>query len=237
MADIDFVFDDTTSVVSDFDPKAGYEYFISNYTSELNLGSLNTFFKNVAKAKAQLRMKSKRQVTMKFGDLEVVIHNNNYPGYQNNELSTADLTLHRLSAYLIKYAADEVKEAMRANNRAQAAVWKGLILPLSLSHGVTWEHGYVLYMSFTPGAEMFMDTFMFYPVAIGIYRAKQDPEQAQYLKKALRQRYAGQKAEVWMVKHQKDVQAAVEEVAKLPWTKSSMSEAARQFLAKFGIKI
>nr|APC23086.1 nucleocapsid [Gan Gan virus] len=236
MADNDFIFDDDSTTVSTFDPNAGYKYFMSG-TVELNLPSVNAFFKNAAKVKQQMRLKSKKKITMQFKDMIVEITNNNYPGYQNNQLANNDLTVHRLSGYLAKYVIEEYSEAQQAGNRKQADIWKGVINPIALSHGVTWEHGHLIYMSFAPGAEMFMDTFSFYPLAIGIFRAKQDPEQAQYLKKALRQRYNGQKAEVWMQKNQKDVQQAVEEVTKLPWTKSSMSEAARQFLSKFGIKI
>ncbi|AJD77605.1 nucleocapsid [Maprik virus] len=236
MADNDFVFDDDSTTVSDYDPNAGYKYFMSG-SYDINLPSVNAFYKNAAKVKQQMRLKAKKKITMQFKDLVVEIVNNNYPGYQNNQLSNTDLTIHRLSGYLSRYVIEEYSEAQQAGNRKQADIWKGVINPIALSHGVTWEHGHLIYMSFAPGAEMFMDTFSFYPLAIGIFRAKQDPEQAQYLKKALRQRYNGQKAEVWMQKNQKDVQQAVDEISKLPWTKSSMSEAARQFLSKFGIRI
>nr|AKO90202.1 nucleocapsid protein [Mapputta virus] len=236
MADIDFVFEDDTSSTSDYDPNAGYEYFVGGQLN-LGVGSINAIMKNAAKAKQLLRQKSKRVVQMKFQDLVVDIHNNNYPGFQNNPLKTTDLTMHRLTGYAARYVIEEYNKAISVGDKMQAAVWKEVINPIALSHGVTWEHGPIIYMSFAPGAEMFMDVFSFYPLAIGIYKAKQDPDQAQYLKKALRQRYNGQRAEVWMQKSQTQIQKAVDEISKLPWTKSSMSEAARKFLAKFGIKI
>nr|QYW05746.1 MAG: nucleoprotein [Peribunyaviridae sp.] len=84
---------------------------------------------------------------------------------------------------------------------------------------------------------MFLDKFNFYPLAIGIYRVKKGMMDAQFLKKTLRQRYDGQTADQWMQSKTEDVMRAVRVLESLPWGKSGLGEAARQFLNKFGINI
>nr|QYW05748.1 MAG: nucleocapsid protein [Peribunyaviridae sp.] len=175
-----------------------------------------------------------KKLTLKFSTWTVEVINNHYPGNRDTQIADSDLTLHRISGYFAKYV---LISYLETNTLGKAEICATIVNPIAESHGIRWTAGAEVYLSFFPGTEMFLDKFNFYPLAIGIYRVKKGMMDAQFLKKTLRQRYDGQTADQWMQSKTEDVMKAVRVLESLPWGKSGLSEAARQFLNKFGINI
>nr|ACE07176.1 N protein [Orthobunyavirus bwambaense] len=229
----DLIFYDVDSVnANEFDPDTGYLDFKNNYPGALNTNTARTFFLNAAKAKNVLRNKPDKKVNPKFGNWEVEVVNNHFPGNRNNPIGKDDLTLHRISGYLARWILEEYK---RDDESEKEIIESTVINPIAESNGIRWSDGAEIYLSFFPGTEMFLEPFKFYPLAIGIYRVKHKMMDAQFLKKALRQRYGKMTAEKWMSTKVKAIGEAVRNVEKLKWGKGGLSDAARNFLKKFDI--
>ncbi|ACE07178.1 N protein [Pongola virus - SAAr1] len=231
----DLVFYDVDSVNSNaFDPDAGYVAFSNNHPGALNITTARTFFLNAAKAKGVLRNKPDKKVKPKFGDWEVEIVNNHFPGNRNNTIGEDDLTLHRISGYLARWV---LEEHSKDDESEKELIESTIVNPIAESNGIKWSDGAAIYLSFFPGTEMFLEPFKFFPLAIGIYRVKHKMMDAQFLKKALRQRYGKLTAEKWMATKVKSIGEAVRAVEKLKWGKGGISDAARTFLKKFDIAL
>ncbi|AMR73393.1 nucleocapsid protein [Kowanyama virus] len=233
MAD-DLIFEDVNpGSTSGFDPNQGYIDFLSQHGDNINLNTIRTFFLNAPKAKASLKNRPERQMRIRFGDWSVIIQNNHFPANRNNILSDNDLTLYRISGYFARHVIGEYKGS---NRDSRELIEQTIINPIAESNGIAWSCGAEIYLSFYPGSEMFLKDFKFYPLAIGLYRAKNKDMPAQFLKKTLRQRYGEKTSDVWMVQNKKEIHDAVKRVSQLPWGKSGLSKVAKEFLAEFGIK-
>ncbi|AIN37052.1 nucleoprotein [Mojui dos Campos virus] len=229
----ELVFYDTASTgQSGYDPDRHYLAFKAGIGAGVGVMQARIFFLNAKKAKDQLSRKFDQKVNIKFGTWAVEVVNNHFPGNRDSTVGDMDLTLHRISGFLARH----ILETFLSADPAQQGVIKTQIInPIAESNGITWAAGAEVYLSFFPGTEMFLSTFSFYPLAIGIYRVKKGLMDAQFLKKALRQRYGGMTADQWMQSKTVEVMAAVNVLEKLKWGKSGLGEAARTFLSKFGI--
>ncbi|AIN37044.1 nucleoprotein [Nyando virus] len=217
-----------------FDPDKQYVAFKASAGAGLNIVSARIFFLNARKAKDQLARRPEPKVGLKFGTWQVEVVNNHFQGNRDNPIGDSDLTMHRLSGYIARYILDQY---LAGNSVAQAGIQLQIINPIAESNGIKWSAGAEVYLSFFPGTEMFLEKFNFYPLAIGIYRVKKGMMEAQFLKKSLRQRYGQMTADQWMQTKSDDVMRAVAVLEKLSWGRSGLSEAARQFLGRFGIVI
>nr|ALD52508.1 nucleoprotein [Keystone virus] len=232
----DLVFYDVASTgANGFDPDAGYVAFMANHGESISLSTVRIFFLNAAKAKAALTRKSERKATPKFGEWQVEIVNNHFPGNRNNPIGNNDLTLHRISGYLARWVLEHFGEG---EDESQKELIKSTVInPIAESNGIRWGNGVEIYLSFFPGTEMFLELFKFYPLTIGIYRVKHGMMDAQYLKKALRQRYGTLTADKWMAQKTSMITKSLKDVEQLKWGKGGLSDTARAFLAKFGVRL
>nr|AAC55340.1 nucleocapsid protein [Tahyna virus]UEE94595.1 nucleocapsid protein [Orthobunyavirus tahynaense]ADC53402.1 N protein [Tahyna virus]ADC53404.1 N protein [Tahyna virus]ADC53406.1 N protein [Tahyna virus] len=232
----DLVFYDVASTgANGFDPDAGYVDFCIKHGEAINLHSVRIFFLNAAKAKAALARKPERKASPKFGEWQVEVVNNHFPGNRNNPIDNNDLTIHRLSGYLARWVLEQFKENEDAAQRE--LIKTTVINPIAESNGIRWDNGAEIYLAFFPGTEMFLETFNFYPLTIGIYRVKQGMMDPQYLKKALRQRYGSLTADKWMSQKTTAIAKSLKDVEQLKWGRGGLSDTARTFLQKFGIRL
>nr|ADG01817.1 nucleocapsid protein [La Crosse virus] len=232
----DLVFYDVASTgANGFDPDAGYMDFCVKNAESLNLAAVRIFFLNAAKAKAALSRKPERKANPKFGEWQVEVVNNHFPGNRNNPIGNNDLTIHRLSGYLARWVLDQYNENDDESQRE--LIRTTIINPIAESNGVRWDSGPEIYLSFFPGTEMFLETFKFYPLTIGIHRVKQGMMDPQYLKKALRQRYGTLTADKWMSQKVAAIAKSLKDVEQLKWGKGGLSDTAKTFLQKFGIRL
>ncbi|APA28995.1 nucleocapsid [Melao virus] len=232
----DLIFYDVASTgANGFDPDAGYLAFTIAHGEAINLSAVRIFFLNAAKAKAALSRKPERKATPKFGDWQVEIVNNHFPGNRNNPIGNNDLTIHRLSGYLARWVLDLFKE--NEDESQKELIQSTIINPIAESNGIHWANGVEIYLSFFPGTEMFLEAFRFYPLTIGIYRVKHGLMDPQYLKKALRQRYGTLTADKWMAQKTTMIAKSLKDVEQLKWGKGGLSDAARTFLQKFGVRL
>nr|AIN37048.1 nucleoprotein [Nyando virus] len=233
MSEIAF-YDVQSTAQNGFDPDQQYLAFKAAAGAGLNIVSARIFFLNARKAKDQLSRRPEPKINLKFGTWSVEVVNNHFQGNRDNVISDTDLTIHRLSGYIARFILDQY---LAGNTVVQSGIQLQIVNPIAESNGIKWSAGAEIYLSFFPGTEMFLEKFNFYPLAIGIYRVKRGMMDAQYLKKALRQRYGNLTADQWMQSKSDDVLRAIAVLEKLQWGKSGLSEAARQFLGKFGILI
>ncbi|QLA47082.1 N [Benfica virus] len=216
-----------------FVPSEAYEVFRLEHMADLDAKNMRVFFLRAYDAKQKLKTTTAKTVTLKFGTAVYKVVNNHNDRNANMEIYPTDLTLHRISGFMARH----VKYLIEVDSTTADYV-KGLIInPIAESLGITWSAGLDIYLSFFPGAEMFMEEFHFFPLAIGIYRVQQGEMKAEFLKKHLRQQCGKIPASQWMITHKEQIRIAVSTVAKLPWGKSGLSAAARTFLADFGIKL
>nr|ASG81434.1 nucleoprotein [Kaeng Khoi virus] len=233
MSEIVF-YDEPLRIQSGFDPERQYMEFIRGVGNGISLPSIKIFFLNARKAKDKLSLRSDRKISLKFGTWSVEVVNNHFQGNRDSAIGDMDFTLHRLSGYLARHV---LELYLAANPVNQANIRQTIINPIAESNGIHWDSGAEIYLSFFPGSEMFLEKFNFYPLAIGIYRVKRGMMDAQFLKKSLRQRYGQLTADQWMQTKTEDVMRAVTVLEGLAWGRSGLSEAAKQFLNKFGITI
>nr|AIL54640.1 nucleocapsid protein [Trivittatus virus] len=232
----ELVFYDAPSTgANGFDPDAGYVAFIAAHAGSYDLSAVRIFFLNAAKAKNALSRRPEGKVSIKFGEWSVEVVNNHFPGNRNNPIGNNDLTIHRISGYLARWVLEEFKGQ---DDEAQKDIIRSTIVnPIAESNGIHWDSGADAYLSFFPGTEMFLESFDFLPLAIGIYRVKNGMMDVQYLKKALRQRYGTMTADKWMSTKTTVIAKTLKRVESFKWGKGGLSEAARAFLSKFNVKI
>nr|QRX38879.1 nucleoprotein [Jamestown Canyon virus] len=232
----DLVFYDVASTgANGFDPDAGFVAFMADHGESVSLSAVRIFFLNAAKAKAALARKPERKATPKFGEWQVEIVNNHFPGNRNNPIGNNDLTIHRLSGYLARWV---LEHFTTSDDESQRELIRSTIInPIAESNGIHWNNGPEIYLSFFPGTEMFLEIFKFYPLTVGIYRVKHGMMDPQYLKKALRQRYGTLTAEKWMAQKTVLIAKSLKDVEQLKWGRGGLSDAARTFLIKFGVKL
>ncbi|CCG93497.1 nucleocapsid protein [Orthobunyavirus simbuense] len=229
-----FIFEDVPQRnLSTFSPEAGYVAFIGRYGQQLNFSVVRVFFLNQKKAKMVLHKTAQPNVDLTFGGVKFTLVNNNFPQYTANPVPDNALTLHRLSGYLARWTAEQVKNNQVKLAEATAAI----VMPLAEVKGCTWNDGYTMYLGFAPGAEMFLETFEFFPLVIDMHRVLKDGMDVNFMRKALRQRYGLLTAEQWMTQKIVEVKAAFDAVGQIAWAKSGFSPAARAFLQQFGITV
>ncbi|QLA47073.1 N [Cananeia virus] len=230
---LEFEEEDFSAGRNAFVPDDAYAVFVNENSAQLTVDNIRIFFLRAYDAKQKLKKTEARAATLKFGTMKLVIMNNHNPAYTSSRLQPTDLTLHRVSGYLARF----LKECITGNVAARIEIHKKIINPIAESVGITWENGDDVYLSFFPGAEMFLEKFKLLPLAIGIYRVQQKHMDADFLKKHLRQQYGDIPASQWMLTMKEDVKSALTLISKLPWGKAGMSAAARAFLADFGIRM
>nr|AMR98958.1 structural nucleocapsid protein N [Capim virus] len=213
-----------------FVPDVAYARFIREHAPMLTPGNIRIFFLRAYDAKQKLKTTTARTANLKFGTATFTVKNNHNERNANIEVEAEDLTLHRISGFLAKFVRESI-----VDETASKMIRDTIVNPIAESLGITWENGDDVYLSFFPGAEMFLDTFHMLPLAIGIYRVQQKQMKAEFLKKHLRQQYGGLAASQWMSERKEDVKLALTLISRLPWGKAGLSAAARNFLADFGI--
>ncbi|AHY22349.1 nucleocapsid protein [Ingwavuma virus] len=218
---------------STFDPEAQYVVFENTYRANLTVNTARIFFLNQKRAKDTLRQTPRPTVNLTFGQCTFPVVNNHYPQFQSNPVDDSALTLHRLSGYLARW----VMTFYAQSPVNQAAVREAVVIPLAEVKGCSWNDGPALYLGFAAGAEMFLQTFTFFPLVIEMHRVLKDGMEVNFMRKVLRQRYGALTAEQWMRQEIVAIRAAFDAVGALPWAKSGFSPLAREFLAQFGIKI
>nr|AAL78239.1 nucleocapsid protein [Sabo virus] len=229
-----FIFDDVPQRnAATFNPDTGYVAFISKYGQHLNFTVARVFFLNQKKAKMVLHKTAQPSVDLTFGGVKFTVVNNHFPQYIANPVPDTALTLHRMSGYLARWVA----ELCRGNQIKLAEAATLIVMPLAEVKGCTWNDGYTMYLGFAPGAEMFLETFEFYPLVIDMHRVLKDGMDVNFMRKVLRQRYGTLTAEEWMTTKIEAVRAAFNSVAQISWAKTGFSPAARAFFANFGIQI
>nr|AWL83660.1 nucleocapsid protein [Orthobunyavirus shuniense] len=229
-----FIFQDVPQRnLATFNPEVGYVAFIAKHGAQLNFDTVRVFFLNQKKAKMVLSKTAQPSVDLTFGGIKFTLVNNHFPQYTANPVPDTALTLHRLSGYLAKWVADQCK----TNQIKLAEAMEKIVMPLAEVKGCTWTEGLTMYLGFAPGAEMFLETFEFYPLVIDMHRVLKDGMDVNFMRKVLRQRYGTLTAEQWMTQKIDAVRAAFNAVGQLSWAKSGFSPAARIFLAQFGINI
>nr|ACJ64917.2 nucleocapsid protein [Kairi virus] len=233
MSEIEFQ-DVAANTSSTFDPEAGYAAFKRRHTTGLNYDHIRIFFLNGKKAKDTLSKRSETTITLNFGGWKIPVVNTHFLENRNMPVPDDGLTLHRVSGYLARYLLDRVYSA---GEPEKLKIKTTIINPIAASHGITWDDGEEVYLSFFPGSEMYLTTFKFYPLAIGIYKVQRKLMDPKYLEKTMRQRYMNLDASQWTQKHFSDVNSALTVVSGLGWKKANVSIAARNFLNKFGINI
>ncbi|AXP32088.1 nucleocapsid protein [Yaba-7 virus] len=229
-----FVFNDVPQRnAATFNPDTGYVAFISKYGQHLNFSVARVFFLNQKKAKMVLHKTPQPSVDLTFAGVKFTVVNNHFPQYTANTVSDTAFTLHRISGYLARWVAEQCK----GNQIKLAEAAATIVMPLAEIKGCTWNDGYTMYLGFAPGAEMFLETFEFYPLVIDMHRVLKDGMDVNFMRKVLRQRYGQLTAEEWMTTKVDAVKAAFGSVAQISWAKSGFSPAARAFLTQFGIQI
>nr|ALB07179.1 structural nucleocapsid protein [Oropouche virus]ALB07193.1 structural nucleocapsid protein [Oropouche virus] len=229
----EFIFNDVPQrTTSTFDPEAAYVAFEARYGQVLSAGVVRVFFLNQKKAKDVLRKTSRPMVDLTFGGVQFAMVNNHFPQFQSNPVPDNGLTLHRLSGYLARWAFTQMRSPIK-----QAEFRATVVVPLAEVKGCTWNDGDAMYLGFAAGAEMFLQTFTFFPLVIEMHRVLKDGMDVNFMKKVLRQRYGQKTAEQWMREEIVAVRAAFEAVGTLAWARTGFSPAARDFLRQFGIDI
>ncbi|UWX37291.1 Nucleocapside protein [Orthobunyavirus patoisense] len=219
---------------SEFDPGTAYKLFKDKHGEFLDFPTIGRFYANAKAAKLRLRATEAPRATLRFRDWRVEVVNNHNPRLGQVEVLPTDLTLHRISGFIARHLLDI------ANGADQARVLDmqdQIANPLALSKGITWNDGPTIYLSFFPGTEMFLDSFKFYPLAIGIYRVQIGDMDAEYLKKALRQQYGALRPNEWAILKKDAIKTAVSHIAALKWGSKGFSQAAQDLLKEFGIKV
>ncbi|AXY55024.1 nucleoprotein [Ananindeua virus] len=216
-----------------FIPTEAYAVFLNEYAANLTMENIRIFYLRAYDAKQKLKTTDVRSATLKFGTVKFLVKNNHHDRNANMEIDPHDLTLHRISGFMARY----LKHLIDTDRLASAEIQKYIINPIAEALGITWDHGELIYLSFFPGTEMFLEEFKMLPLAIGIYRVQQKQMKAEFLKKHLRQQYGDMPASQWMALKKTEVQNALATVSKLPWTRAGLSAAARTFLAEFGITL
>ncbi|AHY22354.1 nucleocapsid protein [Utive virus] len=230
----EFVFNDVPQrSTSTFDPEVAYATFEAAFRQTLNVNVVRVFFLNQKNAKNVLRKTSRPNVDLTFGGATFPIVNNHFPQFQSNPVPDNGLTLHRLSGYLARWSMDQ----MRTNPIRQAEFRAAVVVPLAEIKGCTWNDGDAMYLAFAAGAEMFLNTFTFFPLVIEMHRVLKDGMDVNFMRKVLRQRYGTKTAEQWMKDEIIPIKAAFEAVGMLSWARTGFSPAARDFLRQFGINV
>nr|AII99849.1 nucleoprotein [Ngari virus] len=219
---------------STFDPEVAYANFKRIYTTGLSYDHIRIFYIKGREIKTSLAKRSEWEVTLNLGGWKITVYNTNFPGNRNNPVPDDGLTLHRLSGFLARYLLEKM---LKVSEPEKLIIKSKIINPLAEKNGITWNDGEEVYLSFFPGSEMFLGTFRFYPLAIGIYKVQRKEMEPKYLEKTMRQRYMGLEAATWTVSKLTEVQSALTVVSSLGWKKTNVSAAARDFLAKFGINM
>ncbi|AKC42503.1 nucleoprotein [Guaroa virus] len=233
MAEIEF-FDVAQNATSTFNPELQYATFKRTNTTGLNYDNIRIFYLNGKRSKDTLSKRSEQSVVLNFGGWRVPVVNTHFPGNRNSPVLDDSFTLHRVSGYLARYL---LERYLTVSAPEQAIIRSKIINPIAASNGITWEDGPEVYLSFFPGTEMFLETFKFYPLAIGIYKVQKKMMEAKYLEKTMRQKYAGLDASQWTQQKYNEINAALSVVSSLGWKKANVSSAAREFLARFGISL
>ncbi|AEZ35260.1 nucleocapsid protein [Iaco virus] len=231
----EIIFDDVGQITSStFNPDVQYINFKKNHTTGLNYDQIRVFFLNGKKAKETLAKRSEESLQLNFGGWRVVVMNTHFPGNRNMLIPDEAMTLHRLSGYLARYLLERI---LSGPEHEKVVITSKIVNPIAASNGITWTDGPEVYLSFFPGTEMFLESFKFYPLAIGIYKVQKKMMESKYLEKAMRQKYSGMDATLWTQQKYAEVTNALAVVSNLGWKKSNVSAAARDFLAKFGIQL
>ncbi|QLA47012.1 N [Timboteua virus] len=218
---------------NNFVPNDAYAVFLNEHAPNLTLDNMRIFFLRAYEAKQKLKNTEARTATLKFGTVKFQVRNNHHERNANMEIAPTDLTLHRISGFIARFLKDLVETGVAA----EAEIHRKIVNPIAESLGITWDNGNLVYLSFFPGTEMFMEEFRMFPLAIGIYRVQQKQMKAEFLKKHLRQQCGDIPASQWMVTKKVDVQHSLTLISKLPWGRAGLSAAARNFLAEFGITL
>ncbi|AAA87603.1 nucleocapsid protein [Germiston virus] len=222
------------NIGSTFDPESGYTNFQRNYLPGVTLDQIRIFYIKGREIKNSLSKRSEWEVTLNLGGWKVPVLNTNFPGNRNNAVPDYGLTFHRISGYLARYL---LGKYLAETEPEKLIMRTKIVNPLAEKNGITWESGPEVYLSFFPGAEMFLGTFRFYPLAIGIYKVQRKEMDPKFLEKTMRQRYLGIDAQTWTTTKLGEVEAALKVVSGLGWKKTNVSSAAREFLSKFGIRM
>ncbi|AXP31989.1 nucleocapsid [Abras virus] len=219
---------------SEFKPGDAYRVFNDKHGEFLDFATINKFFVSAKAAKLKLRTTEAPRVALRFRDWRVEVVNNHNPRLGKVEVLPTDLTLHRISGFLARRLLDI------ADGGDQARIidmQERIVNPIALSKGITWADGATIYLSFFPGTEMFLDSFKFYPLAIGIYRVQQGDMEPEYLKKVMRQQYGAMRPGEWATLKKETIKTAVALVSNLKWGSRGFSPAAQELLKEFGIKV
>ncbi|AEZ35285.1 nucleocapsid protein [Cachoeira Porteira virus] len=231
----EIAFEDVGQITSStFNPDVQYTNFKRKHTTGLTYDNIRVFYINGKLAKEKLSKRSEETITLDFAGWKVLVYNTHFSNNRGMAIPDEALTLHRLSGYLARYVLERYLSVQEAE---RLLITTKIINPIAASHGITWNDGPEVYLSFFPGAEMFLEAFKFYPLAIGIYKVQKKLMEAKYLEKTMRQKYAGLDAALWTQQKYAEVTNAVAVVSGLGWKKSNVSAAARDFLSKFGIQL
>ncbi|QLA46925.1 N [Minatitlan virus] len=228
----DFQEDSAAAGSNPFVPEEAYMVFVNENQAQLTIPNIRIFYLRAYEAKQKLKRTEARMANLTFGTMKLQIMNNHNNRFSNAELEPHDLTLHRVSGFLARYLKDTM-----VNVATRMDVHKNIINPIAAALKLEWTIGDDIYLSFFPGAEMFMETFKMFPLAIAIFRVQQKQMEPEFLKKHLRQYCGNMTSTQWMISKKEDIRVAVGTVSALPWGRGGLSAAARSFLSEFGIRV
>ncbi|AIN55743.1 nucleocapsid protein N [Pacui virus] len=192
------------------------------------------FFKRMKVIKDRMKSCQTLMIPLKLFDMEFTVVNTYGAIVERLDVKDSDFTLNRLSGCLARY----VYEVYMESDQTQKALIKESIKnPLAIVKGVRPDD-FKLYMAFSAGTEMFLDTFGLLPLAITLRRVETDDAPSSVLNKVLKQRLGGMQAIEWQkpgnVKLLKEAMIAVNAVS---WRHSKVTDEAIDFLKKAGIAI
>nr|CAM97977.1 nucleocapsid protein [Bozo virus] len=232
---IELEFNDVAANTSStFDPEAAYANFKRVHTTGLTYDHIRIFYIKGSEIKTSLAKRSEWEVTLNLGGWKITVYNTNFPGNRNNPSPDDGLTLHFFCGFLAKSLLEKM---LKVSAPEKLIIKSKITSPLAEKNGITWNDGEEVYLSFFPGSEMFLGTFHFYPLPIGIYQGLRRDLEPKYFGKTLRLMYMGLEASSWTVSKLTEGQSALTVVSGLGWKKTNVSAAARDFLAKFGINM
>ncbi|QCI62740.1 nucleoprotein [Chilibre virus] len=190
------------------------------------------FFKRMKIIKDKMKACQVNPIPLKLYDVEVNVVNTYASGQIMPDVRDTDFTLNRLSGCFARYVYDQY---MNSDSSTRLMIQESIKNPLAIVKGVRADN-FKLYMAFSAGSEMFLDTFGLLPLAITLRRIESDDAPASVLNKVLKQRLRGMQAIDWQkdstVKELKDAMVVVNSVS---WKHSKISDESINFLKKAGV--
>ncbi|QSW03628.1 nucleocapsid protein [Lichuan virus] len=229
---VDFQFSAGDDGGSPFNPTEAYKKFMETHRSALNLENIKIFFFKAKEAKEMMKARAKSTMTFSFGSLTLTFKNTHHPANRHTvKVEQDDLTINRVSGFLA-YAVLLTHRDPKQKDTVEAIIKN----PIAESKGVTWKDGPNVYLSFFPGAEMFMLEFKFFPLAVGLARCHKEKMDPEYLKKPMRQMLTtGARAQDWLSDKINEIRNAYKICMSLKFSRSGFTEAAREFLKEFDL--